>query len=105
MCEAVRFNGDGWYFWDEAWADEIGPYSSEEDCKAACKKYADEVMGYFIMKTTLTLENQYGKYTIEVNKTDLSIDQLFEELIDPMLHAMGYAQETIDEYLGRENGS
>lgn len=29
-----------WWFWDEAWATRIGPFSSFEEASAACLKYA-----------------------------------------------------------------
>jgi len=32
-----------WYFWDETWAFEEGPFDTEEDAKTALGKYFDYV--------------------------------------------------------------
>lgn len=53
-------------------------------------------------KTTLTLENEYGTYTISVNKQDMSIDEVVDELVVKVLLAAGYHIEIINEVLGRE---
>ena len=29
----------GWYFWIEGWEEDIGPYSTEEECKAGFEEY------------------------------------------------------------------
>lgn len=50
-------------------------------------------------KTSITLKNCYGEYSISVPETDLTIVELFEGLINPILLAAGYAQSTIDDYL------
>ncbi len=34
-----------WYFWNEVWVDLIGPYETQEDARAALKKYCIEVLG------------------------------------------------------------
>jgi|APCry1669188910_1035180.scaffolds.fasta_scaffold32161_3 hypothetical protein len=41
MSNPIHKNEDGWYFWDELWADEYGLYSTEEECKAKLKEYCD----------------------------------------------------------------
>jgi hypothetical protein len=33
---------DQWRFWDEVWANEHGPYSSEEEARAALRRYVEE---------------------------------------------------------------
>lgn len=38
-------DNDKWYFWDEAWADEIGPYKSEEEARKKLKEYCDWLYG------------------------------------------------------------
>jgi hypothetical protein len=30
---------DEWYFWDEVWYDRIGPYETEELCRADLERY------------------------------------------------------------------
>lgn len=52
-------------------------------------------------KTTLTLEDGYGTYTISVNKQDMSIDEVVEELVEKVLLAAGYHINSINEVLGR----
>ena len=42
----VHKNEDGkWYFWDEVWAHEIGPYDSKEEADKEIKKYCETVLG------------------------------------------------------------
>lgn len=31
----------GWYFYDETWANRLGPFDSEDEARAACKTYAE----------------------------------------------------------------
>ena len=39
--KAVHAHSDGsWWFWDETWSDEIGPYSNKEKSEAAAILYA-----------------------------------------------------------------
>jgi len=35
-----------WYFYDETWADEYGPYDSEEQANAKLKEYCEKVLGH-----------------------------------------------------------
>ena len=51
------------------------------------------------VKTTLTLENGYGKYTVEIPEMDLSIASMFDLLVIPVLLASGYAEGSIENYL------
>lgn len=30
-----------WYFWNEVWADRMGPYDSEDDAREAMNKYVE----------------------------------------------------------------
>lgn len=53
-------------------------------------------------KATLTLENEYGTYTISINKQDMSIDEVVEELVEKVLLAAGYHINNVNEALGRE---
>lgn len=34
-----------WYFWDESWSTQYGPYETEEEARAGLKKYCEEVLG------------------------------------------------------------
>jgi len=38
-------DGD-WYFWNEVWADEIGPFGTEEECREALTKYCHQILGH-----------------------------------------------------------
>jgi len=49
-------------------------------------------------QTTATLETQYGKVTVAVNSVDLTITDLMETVIFPLLLGAGYSQEVIDGY-------
>ena len=51
----------------------------------------DEIFG-----TTITMKTEYGTSEIHVNKDDMNIDDVFEELIEPLLLAVGYSKQTID---------
>lgn len=52
--------------------------------------------------TKLTLENEYGTYTIEVPKTDMTVIKMFEDMVEPLLLAAGYQPGSIARYLGDE---
>jgi len=40
------FQRDGkWYFWDETWANEEGPYASESECRTKLIEYAKHLDG------------------------------------------------------------
>ncbi len=30
--DPIHLNADGWYFWDEIWCDEHGPFATREEC-------------------------------------------------------------------------
>ena len=34
---------DKWYFWDECWVDEYGPYNTEQEAIDACNDYCKKV--------------------------------------------------------------
>jgi hypothetical protein len=52
--------------------------------------------------TKLMYESKYGKYLFEIPYEDLTIDEFFSQLIEPMLLAVGYSQVSINEYLDRD---
>ena len=42
----VHPHPDGaWYWYDETWANEFGPYDTEQAAGKACKQYCQEVLG------------------------------------------------------------
>lgn len=42
----VHKHSDGtWWFYAETWADEHGPYTTQQICKQELKRYCDEVLG------------------------------------------------------------
>lgn len=41
LCEDGK-----WYFWDEVYFDELGPYDTKEECQTAFDKYCREELGY-----------------------------------------------------------
>lgn len=49
-------------------------------------------------KTVISIKNEYGEYTVTVNHTDMTLDDLMQKAIEPCLCAAGYAQKTIDDY-------
>lgn len=54
-----------------------------------------------MMETTkITLTTVYGTVTVEVNKTDLNMYDLIQEVIKPVLLASGYQPATVNEALG-----
>lgn len=48
----------------------------------------------------MTLTTEYGTVSVEVNKTDLNMYDLIQEVIKPALLASGYAPNTVNEALG-----
>lgn len=54
------------------------------------------------VKTTMTLRNQYGRYSITKNMGDLPIGDILADLVRPLLLAAGYGEKNIEEYLGPE---
>ena len=51
-------------------------------------------------RTTLTLKNNYGEYSVTVNKVDFGIQTMFDELVLPVLLASGYNREGITDVFG-----
>lgn len=46
-----------WYFWDETWADRVGPYDTEEDARIALKEYCKKLDEW----------REVGKYTCPIH--------------------------------------
>jgi hypothetical protein len=41
----IHQNKDGtWWFWDECWCNEYGPYETREECALALSEYVDTVL-------------------------------------------------------------
>lgn len=50
--------------------------------------------------TKLTLETADGVVSIEVNKIDLTVTEMFDEMIIPILLGATYQKRSIAQYLG-----
>ena len=55
-----------------------------------------EEQGYF--GTRLVLENENGRYSIEIKKEMITISEFFDELVVPILLAAGYSEKLIQDY-------
>lgn len=53
--------------------------------------------------TKITVENCYGKYSVESDKDDMNMQEMLELLVRPALRCVGYSDKTIDEYLNEPN--
>jgi hypothetical protein len=53
--------------------------------------------------TVLKIKNKYKEITIEVPYSNLSIDQVMEDLVKPALIGMGYNHLLIDEIFGEND--
>ena len=51
-----------------------------------------------LLATRASIETEYSKVCVEVKKRDLSLPDLIEQVIEPLLLGAGYRQKTIDEY-------
>jgi len=46
-CDPVFQKEDGtWWFWNETWSDEYGPYPTEEKARAILEEYCRTELGY-----------------------------------------------------------
>jgi hypothetical protein len=52
------------------------------------------------MTTELTLKNENGESTVKVNDFSMTLADLYEHVIQPLLLAAGYQQKTIDDVFG-----
>lgn len=44
--DPVHQNKDGkWYFWDECWSSEVGPFKTRKIAEEEINKYCKEVLG------------------------------------------------------------
>ena len=54
-------------------------------------------------ETKISFSDKYGRREIQINKGDLTISEVFEDLVLPLLLAVGYLPETIDNYMSPPN--
>ena len=52
--------------------------------------------------TSLTLENEDGIYTVKVQRTELSVGSVIDDLVMSVLLAAGYSENSIKKYLDVE---
>ncbi|WZE63645.1 hypothetical protein PANI_CDS0126 [Maribacter phage Panino] len=48
--------------------------------------------------TKITIKNEYGKYSVEVDESDMTLTGMMDKLIMPVIKSVGYSQITIDKY-------
>ena len=41
----VHMKDEQWYYWDEAWAHEVGPFDTEWECKEDLAEYCKTELG------------------------------------------------------------
>ncbi len=45
MVDPVHEHEGKWWFWDEVWADRVGPYDTETEAREAIVRYVREELG------------------------------------------------------------
>lgn len=50
--------------------------------------------------TRIELQNENGRFVIELNDDQLTVQAMFDDLWIPLLLAAGFQPETISDYLG-----
>jgi hypothetical protein len=53
--------------------------------------------------TKIQFTNCYGTYSIEMNDTDMDIDDVVINLVKPLLLAVGYHPNSVADALGEDN--
>ena len=48
-------------------------------------------------ETRVEFSNEHGRYIIEVAKDNMTLQEVIDELIKPILHAAGYDHENIED--------
>ena len=46
MAKAIHEENGKWFFWDETWSYQHGPFASREEAEKLLKKYMIEVLEY-----------------------------------------------------------
>ena len=49
--------------------------------------------------TSLTFQDEYGTYSITVNDRDLTLVEVMDKLVIPVLTSAGYSREAFDEMM------
>ena len=49
--------------------------------------------------TKVTLENEYGTYSVEVNQTELALNDLVRDVIKPVILSAGYSPTFLGDHL------
>ena len=52
--------------------------------------------------TSIEYVNEYGCFTISLPKDDMTINEVMQELVKPVLLAATYQPESINEYIPEE---
>ena len=52
--------------------------------------------------TSLTFRTQDGTFTINLPKNEMTVDEVMQELVKPILLAATYQSENINEYIPEE---
>ena len=52
--------------------------------------------------TTLELTNEFGTFVVSLNRTVVTLNDLHENLIEPVLKAAGYPEELLREFYGED---
>lgn len=50
--------------------------------------------------TKMTLETRDGTYSVDIPHDDMTIDDMMNIVVGPLLKAAGYSETLVDEYLG-----
>lgn len=51
-------------------------------------------------RTSITLSNGYGRYSVELEQGDMTLPDIMDLLVIPALLAAGYRHDTISDYFG-----
>jgi hypothetical protein len=49
--------------------------------------------------TRLTLENEHGKYVVHVSDDELTMNDLIDTVVKPVLLSAGYHSDLVDEFI------
>lgn len=51
-------------------------------------------------RTSVTISNEHGVYSVSVDRTEVGLDELVDDVITPALLSAGYAEATVKDFLG-----
>ena len=49
--------------------------------------------------TSITLENCYGKYTVEIDRDDMDMEETVCLLVRPVILAAGYTEANVNDWI------